>query len=165
VPRGFLALALSLVLASGVSAADPVARLADAREPGAVREAALQLGKALEGGCCFGREREIARLIAGRLATCPRDPALVNALAYALEPIAHALVIEDPMLARQAAIEQPLQCMRADPGSWPAYAVLPMGAGGLALAQHDPQTAAGVIAQLLEHARGQPGRATACMTW
>ena len=163
--RGSLALALSLVLASGVSAADPVARLAGARKPGAVREAALQLGKALEGGCCFGREREIARLIAGRLATCPRDPALVNALAYALEPIAHALVIEDPTLARHAAIEQPLQCMRTDPGSWPAYAVLPMGAGGLALAQHDPQMAAGMIAQLLEHARGQPGRVRQVLDW
>jgi len=154
----------SLVLLCGVAAADQVARLADARDPDTMREAALQLGKALDDGCCFGREREIARIAEWQLARCPRDPALLSALAAMLGTIGHSVVLEDRALARRVFVERPRTCIANATGAWQAYAELLMH-GGLVLAESDPQALTKAIMQLIESAQGNRERIRQIVQW
>ncbi|ROR34434.1 hypothetical protein [Inmirania thermothiophila] len=155
-------LVLLILAGAARGAADPVAALASAQEPGAVRETALRLGGALERGCCFGRESEIAGLAAQRLAACPGDGAVVAALTAALAPVAEAVAIEEPALARRVFLELPLACLARRPEAWADYAPLPLELGP-ALLFHDPEAFAQALGRLLALARGGPGRAAAVL--
>ena len=162
--RVWLVLLSCFVLVGNAAAADPVERLADARDPAAVHEAALRLGKALNEGCCFGREREIAQIAHRHLAGCPRDPALVSALNGMLGTIGRSVVLQDRALARRVFVELPRACIARVPHAWQAYAELLMH-GGLAVAEADPGALSEAIEQLIGSARGDPERMSQIVQW
>jgi len=112
----------------------------------------------------IGREREIARIAEWQLARCPRDPALLSALAAMLGTIGHSVVLEDRALARRVFVERPRTCIANATGAWQAYAELLMH-GGLVLAESDPQALTKAIMQLIESAQGNRERIRQIVQW
>ncbi len=128
---------LILLLSCGGKApkTDPVKLFTEARDPKTVREAGIKLGRALSEGCCFGRELEIARMIAERLSLCPSDLNVISGLVAVLNPIAGSVAVQDLQLAKEVFVEIPVRCI--EKGSSPVEIYTYMLAGHYYLSFYD----------------------------
>ncbi|AEN73100.1 hypothetical protein Rhom172_1171 [Rhodothermus marinus SG0.5JP17-172] len=135
---------------------DPIADLQAAVDtPDRLPAMARKLGKALDSGCYFGQEAEIARIVAPIWQACPQDPETIHALWSLFSPISLAINIEDSSLARRLFIEVPLTCLEKQPASWENwFPILQSYLPTPAFADAGPQA----LSRLMELAGNNPNR-------
>lgn len=98
---------------------DPKAEIQRAiAQPHRLMTVARRIGKALDEGCYFGQEAEMARVVAPTWRGCPQDTETLTALDILFAPISLAIDTEDPVLARSLFVEAPLACLERQPEGW-----------------------------------------------